>query len=93
VNRTPDDQPWLIRQPTSGSFFPGLSRGDLPDQRRHRSRPHLECAGDLLRRASASAEFADPFQQFLIGHSTMIPDTATPHAKFGRAGALTRRSG
>ena len=58
--------------------------GDIPDQRRHSRGAHLEGAGDLLRRPSASAELADTFQQFIIAHSTMIPDTGTPARRVRR---------
>src|SRR6266702_3115846 len=56
----------------------GLGRGEPPDQWRHSRGAHLEGAGDLLRRPSASTKLADTFQQFIIGHATMIPDTGTP---------------
>jgi hypothetical protein len=61
-----------------------LGSGEPPDQRRHSSGAHLEGAGDLLRRPSASAELADTFQQFIIGHSTVIPDAGTPARRVRR---------
>ena len=67
-----------------------VGSGEPPDQRRHSRGTHLEGAGDLLRRPSASAELADTFQQFIIGHSTMIPDAGTPRS--ARPGKPFRRS-
>ena len=65
-------------------LLPGPGSGEPPDQRRHRRRAHLESAGDLLRRPSASAELADTFQQFIIGHATMILDADTPTRRVRR---------
>src|SRR6266699_2747953 len=65
-------------------LLPGLISGEPPDQRRHSRRAHLEGASALLRRPSPSAELADTFQKFIIGHSTMIPDTGTPARRVRR---------
>src|SRR5712691_575384 len=74
-------------------LLPGLGSGEPPDQWRHSRGAHLEGAGDLLRRPSASAELADTFQQFIIGHSTMIPDAGTPARRVRRdRGKSFRRS-
>src|SRR5262249_47520455 len=62
----------------------GLCSGEPPDQWRHSRGAHLEGAGDLLWRPSASAKLADTFQQFIIGHSTMIPDAGTPARRVRR---------
>ena len=87
VNRTLDDQPWLTQQPIGGVSF---SWGSAAASRRISGvtvAGDLESAGDLLWRLSASAELADTFQQFIIGHSTMIVDLADiRHPGFGAPG-------
>src|SRR3979411_2926814 len=86
-----DDQLWLTQQPISGASF---SRGSAAASRRISG---VTFAGRTLRaraislayRPRARAELADTFQQFVIVHSTMIPDAGTP-ARVALVGALPR---